>query len=173
MSNKCVVCDKTVYPMEVQPGVKFSLHKSCFRCATCKRTLTVSAHVVHGKTLLCQKDSQSLSQEAQEGLLNKDKLQEQRKREIEEETLRKLKEQEEAEQRRIARDKRVAEEKERRLKELISKLTDEDEEIVEEKVNLFQNDEKNGWDLSPTRFIATISLTKVIYLKMKINYYYF
>jgi cysteine/glycine-rich protein len=39
MSEKCVVCEKTVYPMDKVGIDGKAFHKTCFKCAHCKGTL--------------------------------------------------------------------------------------------------------------------------------------
>jgi len=54
MSNpKCGRCAKTVYLTERQDGGGKSWHKGCFRCKTCRSTLTLKTFKAHQGELYC------------------------------------------------------------------------------------------------------------------------
>lgn len=43
-SNACQVCSKSVYPMEKLEVEGLIFHKFCFKCETCKRTLSLGSY---------------------------------------------------------------------------------------------------------------------------------
>ncbi|GBG31423.1 LIM domain-containing protein 2 [Hondaea fermentalgiana] len=53
-STKCACCDKTVYKLEELQVDKTIMHKSCFKCAHCKRQLTLSNFAAVSNKLYCK-----------------------------------------------------------------------------------------------------------------------
>ena len=51
---KCFVCTKSVYPQEKLTVDKHILHKWCFKCAHCQRTLTISNFAAVNQKLYCK-----------------------------------------------------------------------------------------------------------------------
>lgn len=54
MSNKCFVCGKVVYPMEKVEVEGTVYHKFCFKCETCKRTLSLGNFAALQGKLYCK-----------------------------------------------------------------------------------------------------------------------
>lgn len=53
-AEKCSVCGKTVYPLEMITIAGMKMHKSCFKCKHCVRQLTISNFAEVNKTLYCK-----------------------------------------------------------------------------------------------------------------------
>jgi chemotaxis protein histidine kinase CheA len=53
-SNKCAVCEKTVYPMEELKADDTVYHKSCFRCKHCNNVLKLGNYASMGGELFCK-----------------------------------------------------------------------------------------------------------------------
>ncbi|KAH3764913.1 calcium-dependent protein kinase 21 [Pelomyxa schiedti] len=52
-SPKCIVCSKPVYVGELVTVKEHSIHKACFKCATCKKTLMPEMCGVHENQVYC------------------------------------------------------------------------------------------------------------------------
>jgi hypothetical protein len=52
--NKCYVCNKTAYEMESLTYDKMTFHKNCFKCLSCKRTISLSAVAMIKSDLYCK-----------------------------------------------------------------------------------------------------------------------
>uniref|UniRef100_A0A7M5XP39 LIM zinc-binding domain-containing protein n=1 Tax=Clytia hemisphaerica TaxID=252671 RepID=A0A7M5XP39_9CNID len=53
-SNKCFVCNKTVYPMEKLEADKHMYHKFCFKCKTCNRTVGLGNYAALQGEIYCK-----------------------------------------------------------------------------------------------------------------------
>ncbi|KAL6078420.1 FHA domain-containing protein [Balamuthia mandrillaris] len=53
MNPKCGFCNKTVYPVEAMKGANKTYHKGCFRCVTCKTSLTLKNFKAFEGQLFC------------------------------------------------------------------------------------------------------------------------
>lgn len=53
-SNKCQVCNKTVYPMEKLEADKHIYHKFCFKCKTCNRTVSLGNYAALEGDIYCK-----------------------------------------------------------------------------------------------------------------------
>eukprot|EP00039_Didymoeca_costata_P021301 m.344108 g.344108 ORF g.344108 m.344108 type:complete len:874 (+) comp23844_c0_seq1:173-2794(+) len=52
-NEKCVVCGKTVYPMEYMSASDKVFHRTCFRCFVCKRVLKPGDYATVNDTFYC------------------------------------------------------------------------------------------------------------------------
>lgn len=53
-SNKCAVCNKTVYPMEKLEANSIVYHKFCFKCTTCNRTVGLGSYAALQGKIYCK-----------------------------------------------------------------------------------------------------------------------
>lgn len=53
-SNKCTVCNKTVYPMEQTVAESKIFHKLCFRCKTCNKALSLGGYASMEGLFFCK-----------------------------------------------------------------------------------------------------------------------
>ncbi|KAI3988808.1 hypothetical protein MKX01_016379 [Papaver californicum] len=63
-TEKCNVCDKTVYVMDLLQADGLSFHKSCFKCSHCKGTLKLSSFSSMEGTLYCKPHFEQLFKES-------------------------------------------------------------------------------------------------------------
>jgi len=61
-SNKCMVCTKTVYPMEKIECDGCVFHKTCFKCKTCSRTLGLGSYAALQGVYYCKPHLKQLFQ---------------------------------------------------------------------------------------------------------------
>lgn len=62
--QKCKVCEKTVYPMELLSADGVDFHKSCFRCTHCKGTLKLGNYSSMEGVLYCKTHFEQLFKES-------------------------------------------------------------------------------------------------------------
>ncbi|KAL1830280.1 hypothetical protein DCAR_0209719 [Daucus carota subsp. sativus] len=62
--DKCSVCDKTVYFMDLLTADGITYHKSCFKCSHCKGTLVMSNYSSMDGTLYCKTHFDQLFKES-------------------------------------------------------------------------------------------------------------
>jgi len=53
-SEKCVICEKTVYPMESLSADEKMYHKGCFRCSHCRGVLKLGNYAALDGKLFCK-----------------------------------------------------------------------------------------------------------------------
>ncbi|KAL1818575.1 hypothetical protein ACET3Z_013444 [Daucus carota] len=63
-TDKCTVCDKTVYFLDLLSVDGVTYHKSCFKCSHCKGTLTMSNYSSMDGTLYCKPHFEQLFKES-------------------------------------------------------------------------------------------------------------
>lgn len=51
---KCGRCGKTAYPTESISIPPLVFHRLCFKCSTCKKSLTVSSYFIDNDILYCK-----------------------------------------------------------------------------------------------------------------------
>jgi len=62
MNHKCVVCSKTVYPLEKITVSQKSFHRACFRCGECNSTLHPDMFVEKDNKFYCRRHVPSSTQ---------------------------------------------------------------------------------------------------------------